>query len=262
MSLRVNRLKYSREAYLDLLHHAHIDAHPLSETMAGIQLAQACPVGQLPAFEQGAVSVQDGAAQLASELLDARPEHRVLDACAAPGGKTAHLLELTPSLSELTALDVQPDRCEKLHQTLARLELSANVVCADARYPGNWHSGELFDRILIDAPCTATGVIRRHPDIKLLRQSTDLDSITQIQRQLLDALWPLLKPSGQMLYTTCSILKAENQHQIEAFMTRHPDARESKISIDWGIACSAGRQRLPGEQGMDGFYYARLIKAA
>lgn len=262
MSLRVNRLKYSREAYLDLLQQANIESHPLTDTTAGIQLTQACAVGQLPAFEQGALSVQDGAAQLASELLDVQPGHRVLDACAAPGGKTAHLLEMTPTLGELTALDVQADRCEKLHQTLARLGLSATVVCADARYPGNWYSGELFDRILIDAPCTATGVIRRHPDIKLLRQPTDIDSITQIQRQLLDALWPLLKPTGQLLYTTCSILKAENQHQIEAFIDRHPDASESKIHVNWGIECGVGRQRLPGEQGMDGFYYARLVKAA
>lgn len=262
MMLRVNQRQYSREAYLLALKESGLAATAIPFTAYGIQLAAPCSVQKLPGFDEGVVSVQDGAAQIATELLDLQPHLRVLDACAAPGGKTAHMLEAVPGLETLVAVEVQTDRCDTLRQNLARLKLQADVVCGDARQPQHWHSGGLFDRILIDAPCSATGVIRRHPDIKLLRKESDISAIANQQRQLLDALWPLLTPGGLLLYTTCSLLKCENEQQMDAFLTRHRDARESPIETDWGIACSVGRQRFPGDQSMDGFYYARLLKAA
>lgn len=261
MTLRANQCHQTREAYLNRLQSAQLPCRALTETQSGIQLDHPCAVGQLPGFDEGDVSVQDGAAQLATELLQLQPGQTVLDACAAPGGKTAHILESEPRLTRLVAIDVQENRCAKLQQTLFRLGLAADIICADARQPQDWHDGVLFDRILLDAPCSATGVIRRHPDIKLLRTPKDILNIQHMQQQLLDALWMLVKPGGLLLYTTCSILKSENQGQIESFLSRHADTREHPMDQNWGVACSAGRQRFPGEQGMDGFYYARLVKA-
>lgn len=260
MMLRVNPLRGTREAYLQRLQAEQIQAQPIPHTDSGLILAHPVSVAQLPGFERGDVSVQDGAAQLAAMLLDPKPGLRILDACAAPGGKTAHLLELEPRIQELVALEAQPDRCETLKQTLTRLGLSASIVCDDARHPERWHQGALFDRILLDAPCSATGVIRRHPDIKLLRQEAEIARIADIQRQLLQALWRCLKPAGVLLYTTCSILKQENEQQLLRFLTEQSDATESPLAADWGIQQKVGRQRLPGEDDMDGFYYARLVK--
>ncbi|MDP2228636.1 MAG: 16S rRNA (cytosine(967)-C(5))-methyltransferase RsmB, partial [Moraxellaceae bacterium] len=184
----------------------------------------------------------------------------VLDACAAPGGKTAHLLEHSPGV-EVLAIDVDARRCERITENLARLRLRATVKAADAAKPATWWDGKPFDRILLDAPCTATGVIRRHPDIKLLRRADDVQQTVRLQRVLLDALWPLLAPGGRLLYATCSVLKAENEEQVAAFMSRTPDAREVRLTTEAGMARPNGRQLLPQPGGHDGFYYALLEKA-
>ncbi|MDQ8036430.1 MAG: SAM-dependent methyltransferase, partial [Pedobacter sp.] len=205
----------------------------------------------------GDVSVQDEAAQLSAFLLNSQPGMRVLDACAAPGGKTAHLLEHTENLS-LTALDIAPERCARIEENLQRLRLSADVVAADAAAAKNWWDGNAFDRILLDAPCTATGVIRRHPDIKLLRRPSDVQQTVKLQAQLLAALWPLLKSGGVMLYATCSLLKDENEKQIAAFLAKNSDAVEIPIATEWGEARPQGRQLFTGET--DGFFYALIRK--
>jgi len=217
-------------------------------------------VSELPGFTHGDVSVQDAAAQFAALLLDAQPGERVLDACAAPGGKTGHLLEHTPGLAELVALDQEPARVALIEDNLARLDLSAKIITGDAANPANWWDGRPFDRILADVPCSATGVIRRHPDIKLRRHPEDLPKLVTTQARLLEGLWPLLKPGGKLLYVTCSILAVENEKQLSAFLVRHPEAREVMLPMPAGRARTVGRQILPGEAGMDGFYYACIRK--
>jgi len=182
----------------------------------------------------------------------------VLDACAAPGGKTAHLLEYQPALAELVAVDVDAGRLERVEATLGRLGLKARLIAADAGAPDDWWDGRPFDRILLDAPCSATGVIRRHPDIKLLRRAADIGALAARQRQLLAALWPLLSPGGMLLYATCSVLRVENEQQVTAFLAGQAHAVERPATADWGQACRVGRQILPGESNMDGFYYACL----
>jgi 16S rRNA (cytosine967-C5)-methyltransferase len=213
----------------------------------------------LPGFAQGWISVQDGAAQLAAELLDVPAGARVLDACAAPGGKTAHLLEHY-DISLLLALDHQPARIDKLAETLRRIHLSAEQRCADASQPETWWDGSPFDRILLDVPCSGSGVIRRHPDIKYLRQPSDITGLAAQQKRLLEALWPLLKQGGKLLYVTCSVFAEENHLQIQDFLATQPDACETKLAVKWGHALPYGRQILPGESEMDGFYYACLSK--
>jgi len=263
MSLRVNRAQQDRDAYFALLEEEEITAEKIDATPAGLQLDEPVNVDKLPGFEQGKVSVQDAAAQLACELLAPAEGDRVLDACAAPGGKTAALLEYAATHKrhcEVLAWDNSEQRLERLSDGLARLGHQAAVACvdvSDAKAVGE--QGE-FERILLDAPCSATGVIRRHPDIKLLRRETDIVSLVKTQSAMLDALWPTLKPGGYLLYATCSILPDENTLQIQAFLARQPDAREVTIKANWGIAQAAGRQILPGQQGMDGFYYALLEK--
>jgi 16S rRNA (cytosine967-C5)-methyltransferase len=214
----------------------------------------------LPKFSEGWVSVQDAAAQLAAQLLDVQAGQRVLDVCAAPGGKTAHILELQPELRSLLAVDIDEQRLNRVADTLARLQLQADLKAADAAQPDQWWDGELYDRILLDAPCSALGVIRRHPDIKLLRRAEDIDILQQLQWQILQAAWRMLRPGGILLYATCSVLKRENELQIEQFLEQHGDARELTIEANWGIARPCGRQILTGDQAMDGFYYARLQK--
>lgn len=262
MSLRVNRRKTDREAYLQTLAERGLAASALPHTQAGIRLSQPTGVEHLPGFAAGEVSVQDGAAQLAAQLLQARPGERVLDACAAPGGKTAHILESQPDLTELVAIDNDPDRLARVTETLQRLNLSTSLVCADAAETGQWWDNRPFDRILLDAPCSATGVIRRHPDIKLLRRATDIPALQAGQYKLLQRLWPLLKQGGMLLYATCSVLPEENQHQIERFLAEHTDARLQPIEAPWGRPTPAGRQLLPGDEDMDGFFYAVLLKTA
>jgi 16S rRNA (cytosine967-C5)-methyltransferase len=259
MWLRVNPRHGSRDDYLQQLSDAGIDASVLPEAADAIRLATQRPVHDLPGFDAGRVSVQDAAAQRVVDALSPAHGARVLDACAAPGGKAAHLLERTPSL-RLTALDIDARRVRRMQDTFARLGLQADVRVADAAQPRAWWDGTSFDAILIDAPCSATGIVRRQPDVLLHRREADIDALNKIQSDLLDALWPLLAPGGTLLYATCSILRAENAAQVEAFMARTPDALLQPFDADFGHDTGLGHQRLPGELGMDGFFYARLCK--
>jgi len=261
MVLRVNRRRQTREQYLARLAQAGMAARamPLSDTAVMVDMPVS--VSELPGFSRGDVSVQDAGAQFAAILLDAQPGERVLDACAAPGGKTGHLLERTPELAELVALDKEPSRVALIEDNLARLGLGAKTITGDAANPANWWDGHPFDRILADVPCSATGVIRRHPDIKRRRQPEDLPKLVTTQARLLEGLWPLLKPGGKLLYVTCSMLSMENEKQLSAFLVRHPEAREVMLPMTVGRTRAAGRQILPGEAGMDGFYYACIRKS-
>ncbi len=265
MTLRVNARHMDRAAYLLALQAGGIDAHAAPHTSHGITLGQPMDVERLPGFRDGWVSIQDAAAQLAAPLINAQPRQRLLDACAAPGGKTAHILELQPGIA-LTALDNDGQRLGRVRETLQRLRLTkhAHVLQGDAATPATWWDGIPFDNILLDAPCSATGVIRRHADIKYLRRPEDIMALAEQQARILEALWPLLRSrkdgGGMLLYVTCSILPQENQQQIIRFLANHPDAHEQPITADWGHPMTVGRQVLPGEDAMDGFYYAQLIK--
>lgn len=234
------------------------------ETVEGaIRVEPARGVRDLPGFLQGKLSVQDPAAQIAAGLLDCGPGHKVLDACTAPGGKTCHLLERHPDI-DLLALDRSAARLEQVKENVQRLGLGerARLVCADALKTDDWWDGQHFDRILLDAPCTATGVVRRHPEIKWLRTPNQVDEAVVLQSSMLEALWPLLAPGGILLYATCSVLKCENCGQVAQFTERHPDAVAQFTEAAWGRASAPGRQILPGEMEMDGFYYASLQKRA
>lgn len=259
MVLRVNQRQLSVAAYQEKLRSKSLQAAQSESVSSALVLEQAVPVTELPGFDAGEVAVQDGAAQLAAMLLGCQSGERVLDACAAPGGKTCHLLECYDEL-ELLALDSSDKRLQQVSENLRRLQLSAKLVAADAADTAAWWDGQLFDRILLDAPCSATGVIRRHPDIKLLRKDKDIVGLQQQQRALLHALWQVLRPGGVLLYATCSILPDENEQQVAAFLQATPDAEHQPITADWGHGLSVGRQILPGEQDMDGFYYALLRK--
>ncbi len=260
MVLRVNLAKSSREDYLHLLAGQEIAAEPIVFCPSAITLDKPVPVNLLPGFAEGLVSVQDTAAQLAASFLDAQPGHRVLDVCAAPGGKTAHILENQPKLLELVAVDIDASRMQRVDDNCQRLGLQAKLIVGDAAKPQDWWDGKPFDRILLDAPCSALGVIRRHPDIKLLRRAEDIAQLQALQKSILQAIWPLLAPGGLLLYATCSILKLENEQQIHTFLAGHNDAVELLIEPGWGVAGLCGRQILTGESAMDGFYYARLKK--
>lgn len=275
--LRVNRRQGSRDAYRDRLVALGWAAEPIGAD--GLVLAEAVPVERLPGWADGAVSVQDGAAQLAAPLLlgDGLPAGaRVLDACAAPGGKTAHLLECADL--DLWALDADPVRTERIRDTLRRLRLpaggSVNVRTADAGTPAEWWDGRPFDAILLDAPCSASGIVRRHPDVRWLRRERDLDRLAAEQRRLLEALWPVLAPGGRLLYTTCSVFRAEGAGVIEGFLAGHPDARRLPAPghlLPEGVAVDAPdatgdfvATHALGDnarRGMDGFFYALLAKA-
>ncbi len=268
MVLRVNLAKTSREHYLELLTAQDIAGEAVSFCPSAIKLDKPAPVEMLPGFADGLISVQDTAAQLAAGLLDAQPGHRVLDVCAAPGGKTAHILESQLQLKELVAVDIDASRMQRVSENLQRLGLQATLLIGDAANPAEWWDGKLFDRILLDAPCSALGVIRRHPDIKLLRRAEDIGQLQTLQKAILQAVWPLLAPGGQLLYATCSILKQENEQQVHAFLAKHGDAVELPLfpssglgAAGWGVAGVCGRQILTGESAMDGFYYARISKS-
>jgi 16S rRNA (cytosine967-C5)-methyltransferase len=259
MWLRVNLQKTSAQNYLTQLQDAGINASIQGDD-AAILLGQATDVTRLPGFAEGYVSVQDGAAQLAARIIDLQPGQRVLDACAAPGGKMAHMLEIQPALALMLALDKDADRLNRVDENLQRLGLTASVLTADAGSPNDWWDGQQFDRILLDSPCSGTGVIRRHPDIKALRKPADIQATSNLQANLLAALWPLLKAGGKLLYATCSILPQENSLQIERFLQAQHDA---SLLPNWpgvGRDTSPGLQILPGESSMDGFYYACLQK--
>ncbi len=260
LTLRVNRRLLGREAYLAELAAAGIEAEAVALAADAVRLASAMPVEEIPGFAEGRVSVQDASAQLAADLLEARPGQRVLDACCAPGGKTAHLLERIPDL-DLLALDSDAQRLQRVTENLRRSQVHARVEAADAAKPTVWWDGRPFDRILLDAPCSGTGVIRRHPDIKWLRRDTDLPRMAELQQRLLRALWPLLAPGGVLLYATCSVLKAEGEAVLSEFLGSHADARELPIAAEWGEARGIGRRIAPGG-AFDGFYYARLTKIA
>lgn len=262
MILRVNRRHHSRDAYLQLLTTAGINATPCVYSVDGIVLEAATDVRNLPGFTEGWISVQDEAAQLAADLLDLAPGQRVLDACCAPGGKTCHILEVQQDLAGVVAVDLEAKRLVRVRENLARLGLSAELIAADGRDTATWWDGKPFQRILLDAPCSATGVIRRHPDIKLTRQPDDIAALAVLQGELLDALWPTLEVGGILLYATCSTLPTENTEVIEAFLARTSGARELDLATTAGIKQPHGRQLLAQEGGHDGFYYAKLIKIA
>lgn len=263
MTLRVNTRRVSVSDYLMRLQAVGLSAHAVGAY--GLELRKAVPVQQLPGFAQGDVSVQDAAAQWAAPLLlqdlDTRQPLRVLDACAAPGGKTGHVLELCPD-AQVLALDVDPQRCERVRQNLARLQVTAQVRAADAAQPDSWWDGQAFDAILLDAPCTASGIGRRHPDVRWLRRESDVAQLATIQAHLLQTLWPLLQPGGYLVYCTCSVFRAEGQQQIETFLKHNTDAlflpspghlMPQNRPIDPSV-----QDNRAGEH--DGFYYARLQK--
>jgi 16S rRNA (cytosine967-C5)-methyltransferase len=259
MSLRVNTAANSRNEYRQLLAEAGISAHAIPHVATGLTLEKALDVALLPGFEKGWVSVQDGAAQLAAPLLDLKPGQRVLDTCAAPGGKSGHILEWEPRL-QLTAVDISSERLQRIEENLARLHLQAEVVVGDASRPQGFWAERRYDRVLLDVPCSATGVVRRHPDIKLLRRATDIGQLVKVQEKILKAIWPLLQAGGRLLYVTCSIVSEENEHQLQRFLEGQRDAHEFPLEADWGEARSVGRQIAPGENGMDGFFFACLVK--
>ena len=260
MVLRVNLANISQDQYLQKLRDQGIEAEAVSFCRSAILLNKPAAVDILPGFNEGWVSVQDTAAQLAAELLDVQIGHRVLDVCAAPGGKAAHILEHQPKVRELVAVDIDKLRLQRVNDNLQRLKLSAKLIVGDASKPEDWWDGQLFDRILLDVPCSALGVIRRHPDIKLLRRAEDINTLQVLQKRIMTAVWSLLAPGGIMLYATCSILKQENEQQIEAFLATNTNAIEVPINADWGLVRRYGRQILTGESAMDGFYYALIRK--
>ncbi len=255
MWLRVNRKHHTRDEYQALLDQENIEytLHPEAED--AIKLSSPCDVALLPGFSQGWVSVQDAAAQLSINYLQPQNGELILDCCAAPGGKTAHILEHTEN-TEVVAIDCDVKRLDRVYDNLERLQLRADVICGDARYPEEWWSGEKFDRILLDAPCSATGVIRRHPDIKWLRRASDIEALAVLQSEIFDAMWRQLKVGGTLVYATCSITPQENSQQVSAFLQRTNDAQLINSDVE-----NPGCQILPGEEDMDGFYYAVLRKA-
>jgi 16S rRNA (cytosine967-C5)-methyltransferase len=261
LTLRVNLARQSREHYLQKLSSLEIKATPGLLADSAIYLSEPIPVNEIPGFAGGEVSVQDEASQLVAGTLRLEPGLLLLDACAAPGGKTSSILESERSLTRLIAIDRDKSRLSRIEENLQRLQLEAELVCADAAILESWWDGEAFDRVLLDAPCSATGVIRRHPDIKLLRTPEQVTALLATQQQLLHQLWQCLKSGGLLLYTTCSILPEENQAQIQQFLDSHNDAKYEGITADWGVECESGRQLLPStHSGTDGFFFSLLRK--
>ena len=260
LTLRVDLHRNSAAAIVEILREQGINATRHEVVDSAITLEKPCDVTKLEVFNAGLVSVQDAAAQLAAGILDCKSGMRVLDACAAPGGKTAHLLQYSDDL-DMIALDQDASRLKRVEQNLQRIGRQAQLVCGDAANPAAWYDGERFDRILADVPCSGSGVMRRHPDIKLLRRDSDIPQLVSQQKKILSALWHLLKPGGLLLYSTCSIFKDENERQIEWFVENHDNCTEKSLkSVQWGQECSFGRQIFPGDHNMDGFFYACLQK--
>lgn len=263
MCIRVNQIHNTRDEYLALLNDHNIKATLDAYSEDGLVLTQAQNVSKLPGFNQGWCSVQDTAAQLAAGILDIKPSHTVLDACAAPGGKTAHMLERMNNQGQMHALDISEKRCEQLRSTLERLNLNGSVYVADATKTDSWPAAKNgYDRILIDAPCSGIGVIRRHPDIRHHRRPSDIKALNTSQSALLQAVWPKLKPGGLMLYMTCSIIPSENDLQIKQFIQKTSDAIIVDIDHPFSLKQEFGVQTLPGVHLMDGFYYSLLKKQA
>lgn len=266
MVLRVDTTRTSVADYLAELAAAGMSAHKVPWAAAAVQLEHPVAVSSLPGFSEGRVSVQDAGAQLAAPLLECKPGMRVLDACAAPGGKTGHLAELVPDLAELVAVDVDPRRLNRVQENLQRLGRTATLVVADVREPGTFWDGKPFDRILVDAPCSSTGVIRRHPDIKLLRRPGDLATLAGTQLAILRACFRMLAPGGRLIYATCSVLPAENQRVLKEFLRAERRARAVPLAltaqVPGALDVPPGTQLLPGaEAGTDGFHYACVEKA-
>jgi len=256
MWLRVNRIHHTRDEWLALLEQAEMNGFTHDVYPDAVRLASPAPVHVLPGFEQGWITVQDASAQGCITYLAPQNGERILDLCAAPGGKTTHILETAPQASVL-AVDVDEQRLSRVYDNLKRLGLKAQVKQGDGRTPAEWCGDEQFDRILLDAPCSATGVIRRHPDIKWLRRDRDINELAQLQSEILDAVWPHLKSGGTLVYATCSVLPEENAQQIAGFLKRTPDATLHMT----GTVDNPGIQNLPGAEEGDGFFYAKLIKA-
>jgi 16S rRNA (cytosine967-C5)-methyltransferase len=257
LTLRVNRRRLSRDEYLKRLAEMNIAAVAVEHAPDAVQLAEPRPVEKIPGFNSGQVSVQDASAQLAVDLLDLQPGQRVLDACAAPGGKTAHMLERADV--QVLALDTDPQRLVRIDENLRRLKLQAQVTAGDAGEPARWWDRRAFDRILLDAPCSGTGVIRRHPDIKWLRRDSDIAALQQTQLKLLKAAWTMLKPGGRLVYATCSTLHDEGDEVMSRFRLLAEDFRLLKPDASWGEATEYGRRIAPGG-AYDGFYYAAMQK--
>jgi 16S rRNA (cytosine967-C5)-methyltransferase len=265
--LRLDLTRTTVPQYLEQLTRAGIPGRALAWAPAAVAIEPPVPVAALPGFKEGLVSVQDAGAQLAAGLLDAQPGMRVLDACAAPGGKTGHILERTPDLGELVALDIDPARSARIEENLARLTRKATLIVADIRRPEAFWDGRPFDRILIDAPCSATGVIRRHPDIKLLRRADDIDNFARLQLEILRAAFGMLAEGGRLLYATCAVLPAENEEVVGRLLASEPASRAVPMALGTlppGAQMRVvGMQLLPGARAAtDGFYYACLEKTA
>ena len=259
--LRVNKLQTSLAAFTQALDKAGVEYTLSANHADAVILTKREDITALPGFEKGHFAVQDGAAQLAAHYLKPQANERILDCCAAPGGKTGHIVECAPDTQYVLALDADATRLKRVEENMTRLKHTVDIKQGDAANPDTWWDGKPFDRILLDAPCSATGVIRRHPDIRWLRKANDIHNLAQLQRRILDTLWGLLKPGGTLLYATCSILPKENMAQIQQFLADTPDASLSPI-VKTETVDKPGRQITPGEQQMDGFYYARLVKSA
>ena len=261
--LRVNLQLISRDDYVKQLHEANIEAKIISQIPTAIHLPNPIPVSEIPGFQQGLCSVQDVASQQVASILDLAPDQYILDACAAPGGKSSLILETEPNIARLVAIDKDTNRLIKIKENITRLKLNPQLVqlkLEDASHTDHWWDGELFDRILLDAPCSGTGVVRRHPDIKLLRQPEDLNPLSQEQLKLLTRLWPLLKKGGKLIYTTCSVLPIENNTVIKTFCDASPKAKVTPLNIHFGQPQSHGYQLFPQDSGPDGFFYSQIIK--
>lgn len=262
LTLRVNESKTSRADYRNTLDEIGVPSELCDFSAHGLRLENALDITSLPGFKEGMFSVQDEAAQLSVSLLQLESGQRVLDACCAPGGKTCHIAETQPDLTELVALDADAIRMKRVEENLQRLRVKATLKVANANSLEDWWEGEKFDRILLDAPCSATGVIRHHPDIKLLRRADDIPSLVKLQSQLLSSLWTCLKDGGLLLYATCSILPDENEKVIEAFVAEQANAIHLALDVPWGEQRPFGRQLFPTVNSHDGFYYSLLKKTA
>ncbi len=259
LTLRVNSSRVSRETYIAILAQEDIRATATKYSNHGVTLENATDVSALPGFTEGLVSVQDEAAQLSGQLLAPHEGERILDACAAPGGKLCHLLELAPE-AQIEALEIDDRRAVRIKENLQRLDLNAKLTIADASQ-NQWWNGEQYDKILVDAPCSATGVIRRNPDIKVLRKGEEIHALSNIQASILNNLWSMLKSGGTLVYATCSIFSQENEKQIGRFIKANADAIHVPIDAEWGRECSYGRQLFPQNNANDGFYYAVIQKS-